>query len=655
MFRTRIQPWLPLLALLALLGVTAAAYLPGLGGPFLLDDWGTLPKLGAYGPVDNPLTLVSYLTSGNAGPTGRPLALASFLIDARNWPAPPWPFKFTNLLIHLFNGILLAFLLLRLSRTRGLDPPRAAWAGVLGAGLWLLHPLFVSTTLYVVQRMAELAATFVFAGLLAWLAGRERLARGRTRSGYALMLSGLLGGTFLGVLAKENAVLLPLLTLVLEATVLAAPAAHQPAPTRPWFGFRLLFLGLPAALVGAYLLGLLRHASRIIPFRGISIAERLLTEPRVLTHYLYLLVIPHVATGGLFTTPAPSRGWFEPWSTLPAIVLILGLIAFAWRTRRRWPALAAAILFYFAGQLLESTTIPLELYFEHRNYLPAALLFWPLGLWLVRSPGAGPRLRTGLAVGTLALLAGLTALRADLWGNRTLLLLSWMRQDPNSSRAIVRGTQTLVEQGHPLAALAILRRDSARLPEDISIGLMRLSTACALGRATPADLAAARRAAVTSRAGSSLIYQAVQRLERQMARHRCAPFDTADMLALARAALANPNFSHDPALRQEFTILEGRLYLDAGNIPAAYEHFAAALPLYVKPDVALVTASLLGAADAPRRGLALLNEYRQLHPLPPRGWTMRRLHRWWLERSGWYRDSFRHVRRLLESSARKPA
>jgi hypothetical protein len=28
------------------------------GLPFLLDDWSTLPKLGTYGPVDNPLTFV---------------------------------------------------------------------------------------------------------------------------------------------------------------------------------------------------------------------------------------------------------------------------------------------------------------------------------------------------------------------------------------------------------------------------------------------------------------------------------------------------------------------------------------------------------------------------------------------------------------------
>ncbi len=85
-----------------------AAYYRGLSGPFLLDDWGTLAKLGAYGPVNNFTTWVSYLTAGIAGPSGRPIALLPFLIDARNWPANPWPFKLTNVLIHLLNGALLA-------------------------------------------------------------------------------------------------------------------------------------------------------------------------------------------------------------------------------------------------------------------------------------------------------------------------------------------------------------------------------------------------------------------------------------------------------------------------------------------------------------------------------------------------------------------
>ncbi len=73
-------------------------------GDFLFDDFGNLPTLGATGPVDNWPTFWRYLTSGIADPTGRPIALLSFLADAQNWPTDPYPFKRTNLLLHLINA-----------------------------------------------------------------------------------------------------------------------------------------------------------------------------------------------------------------------------------------------------------------------------------------------------------------------------------------------------------------------------------------------------------------------------------------------------------------------------------------------------------------------------------------------------------------------
>ncbi|HET7414573.1 MAG TPA: hypothetical protein VFI97_02620, partial [Arthrobacter sp.] len=103
-------------ALIAILALTWGTYHPGLSGAFLFDDLGSLPKLGATGPVDNWATFWRYITSGSADPTGRPLALLSFLIDAHNWPANPYPFKVTNVILHLINGVLLAWVLWKLGR-----------------------------------------------------------------------------------------------------------------------------------------------------------------------------------------------------------------------------------------------------------------------------------------------------------------------------------------------------------------------------------------------------------------------------------------------------------------------------------------------------------------------------------------------------------
>ncbi len=173
----RTQSIAPQLTIVACMCLVALAYLPGLKGEFLFDDFANLPMLGATGPVTHWDTFWRYITSGNADPTGRPMALLSFLLDARNWPAAPYPFKRTNLLLHLVNGILLYCLLARLGRAIAIDAiqrRRAEWAAALGASLWMAHPLLVSTTLYIVQREAMLPATFTLLGLLAWLHGRER-------------------------------------------------------------------------------------------------------------------------------------------------------------------------------------------------------------------------------------------------------------------------------------------------------------------------------------------------------------------------------------------------------------------------------------------------------------------------------------------------
>ncbi|MGH8270729.1 MAG: hypothetical protein ACRESG_00205 [Gammaproteobacteria bacterium] len=717
----RLRPFLPWLALLALLGLVAAAYYPGLSGPFLLDDWANLPALGAYGPVDNPVTLVSYLTSGIAGPTGRPLALASFLMDAHNWPANPWPFKLTNLLLHLLSGALLALLLRQLSRARGLDARRALWIGILGAGMWLAHPLFVSTTLYVVQRMTILAALFVFAGLNCYVWGRARLVVGRRRSGYALMIVGIVGGTFFGMLSKENAALLPLLALVLEWTVLssspspltgegggegeeqlalhsAAPhpnplpsgAREQESPSRSPFpedvqggekswpppsrlrreekeksrpplyrrrreggvgggflAFRAIFLWLPSLALLAYVLYPLRHALTSLPYRNFTILERLLTEGRVLVDYLYLLVIPHAGTHGLFTSVAVSQNLFHPWTTLPAILIVVALIACAFAVRRRLPVLAAAILFFFAGQLLESTTIPLELFYEHRNYLPAALLFWPLAWWILRGPGARA-LRACIAGLALALLLALTALRAGLWGNGAELALVWVQLSPHSTRAQVWGSQGLTAAGHPGVALKRLHLATRVQPNDISIALSTLNLACELHRASPADLSATVYAAAHSRAGSGLIYKGVARLAKRIEATPCPPLTTAGLQAIPTAALANPHFAPYPALKQEFLVLRGRLFLRQNKPGEAYAAFAQSLPLDPKPDTALVTAADMYVAHQPQLGLKLLDEYQTLKKKQPHGWNMARLHRWWLDSTGWYSESFKRVRAALE-------
>ena len=150
------QPVAVLAGWVLLLIVGVLVYWPGLSGPFLFDDFGSLGALGAQGGVSDWYSFKAYVLGGFSGPTGRPLALLSFLIDGTNWPTDSFPFKRTNLIIHLLNGLFVGAVTAKILRLVEIGKTRSQYLALVCAALWLLHPFLVSTTLYAVQRLAQM-------------------------------------------------------------------------------------------------------------------------------------------------------------------------------------------------------------------------------------------------------------------------------------------------------------------------------------------------------------------------------------------------------------------------------------------------------------------------------------------------------------------
>jgi len=738
---------------LPLLLLALVSYWPGLHGGFLFDDFGNLPALGASGPIDTWRTFWRYITSGSADPIGRPMTLLSFLLDARNWPAAPYPFKCTNLILHLLNSVLLATLLRRL----GLDAfgriaqRRVEMAAVLGAAFWLLHPLLVSTTLYIVQREAMLPATFTLIGLLLWLRGRRALQRGQTATGLFWIVLGLGGCTVLGVLSKANGILLPALALVVEYVLLrqvvgrAVPAAFLPqsqakaggqcppyateaeaevapamegaggtnesiatevAPTeergRRVYAWAMAVFGwLPAALVAGYLLdsawnGFVHGVSAVRPW---TMGQRLLTEPRVLLDYLDLLWLPRPFTPGLFNDQInASLSLWSPVTTLPALLAVLGLIVGAWWLRRRWPAFALAILFYFVGQSLESSSVPLELYFEHRNYLPAMLMFWPLALWLcgVRRPKAsrasatpigahpvrdalvrigaksfraqafraqgallrGGGLREDWARGALAvlLLAGLalmTHARAQLWGNTHEQGELWATLNPDSPRAQANAALLEMAAGQPRPAIARLETLLRTNPDEVQLAFNLIGAHCMVGALGPHDLAQARYAISNTRDPGGLLVHWFEGSIPTAVVGRCRGLDLNALDSLLDAGLANGKLIDVYGRRQDLLYLKGRIALARHDPTTTLHDFNVALDQDVRPGAALEQAALLGSAGYPREGLAHLAHYelvqhRQVSP----GFGMPWLHAWVLQHQNYWPTEIARLRDTLRHDAK---
>lgn len=440
MFRNR---YAPSGALFFALLSTAAAYFRGLFGGFELDDFTSIvDDRGLHVSRLDWSNLYRAAMSGDAGPLRRPIASLSFALNYYFGHLNPLYFKETNLVIHLLTGLALwglTRLLLRAYRERapgGVSEGYERWLAVAISAAWLLHPLNLTGVLYIVQRMASLAALFTVCAVIAYVWGRLRLNAGKG-GGLAILLGGFLGLGLLATLTKENGALLPAFLAVIEITFFRFQAP-RPGARRFLFVFYALFLLLPACALAGFLLWRPEWLTAGYVGRPFTLEQRLMTEPRVLWFYLRLMFAPDLSVMGIFHDDyVVSRGLLNPPATLWAIAGLTGLLGVALASLRRAPILAFGLLWFFVGHSMESTFIPLELVFEHRNYLPMYGILFAAFYYLFhpRTLALLVRARIVLAIAFIMFLGATTWVRAGQWASPLKLAQAEARHHPRSVRA----------------------------------------------------------------------------------------------------------------------------------------------------------------------------------------------------------------------------
>ncbi|MCH9695074.1 MAG: hypothetical protein K0U72_11250 [Gammaproteobacteria bacterium] len=463
MWRFEKNPFLPALGAWAALFITAVwAYFPGLAGPFVLDDVLNIATLGDYGGVTDWSTFKAFVFGGNSGPTGRPISLLTFLIDANNWPAEPFPFKRTNLVIHLMNGALVGVLVSLILRLLQFEAKQVRWLALFAAAVWVLHPFLISTTLYAVQRMAQLSTLFVLAGLCLFVYGRMQL-RSSPQKSYLIMTIGIGLFTLLATFSKENGILLPMLAGVIEITVVASQRRFG-VLSRLWMS---AFLLLPVLVVFAYLGVRVSQTGffTVDPPQNFSVFERLLTEARILMDYLRHWFVPDLYTAGIYQDHfLKSTGWLSPVTTLLSVIVHVAAIGCAILYRRKLPLLSLAVLFFYASHVLESTVLQLELYYEHRNYLATVFLVLPVATVLYQKLDRRAFAITAIVV--TIILAGLTRYSATLWSSYPTMLTAAAQKAPTSVRAQTRYATYLFQQAEYQTSLEVIDRAIDVIPGD---------------------------------------------------------------------------------------------------------------------------------------------------------------------------------------------
>ena len=435
-----------MLAMLGMLAITAIAYYPGLHGPFMFDD---IPNI-----VSNAaLRLTSLSThellgaafSSQSGLLYRPISMLSFALNLYFFGNNSFSFKLTNLVIHLINALLILWLTRRLllnCRRRyqfEWQDNSINWASLLIAAAWVLHPLNLEPVLFIVQRMTSLAALFTLGGILAYMIGRERTQTGKTGWPLVWILTPILG--LIGLFCKEDAALLPLYLLVIEWLVFGFRSNRQ-TTEKNILAFYVFGLILPGILG---LMFLFTHPGYFLggyAGRDFTLIQRLLTEFRVVFLYIQWTFIPDIRQLALYHDDLRlSTGLLTPLSTLWSLLGLAGLVVLAWWQRKRRPLLSLGILLFFAGQMMESTVLPLELAFEHRNYLPDYGLLLAIFSLLLLPVSAGRHrvrlpLRWTVAAVTIPVLFSATMLRAYEWRSYLTFAYYEVQHHPESERAL---------------------------------------------------------------------------------------------------------------------------------------------------------------------------------------------------------------------------
>jgi len=596
-------------------------YRPGLTGSFQFDDYSNLSTLEALNSNPTSDQFAQFMLKGISSPLGRPISLLSFAMQSSDWPERPGAFIRVNILLHLINGALLFWWLLRLTRLTSGPGPARLYVPLGATFLWLFAPIQASSVLYVVQRMTELSATFVFLGMGIYLAGREALLQGAQRAGLIWMSMGLAVGAGLGTLAKENAAQMPFMVLALEFTLLAC----LPRP-RAWRLWAAPFLILPALAVLAYVAWIAIHA-RGYDGRDFTPLERLLTEPRVLFMYLHKIITPWPSAVRLWYDDFPhSTGLFAPWTTAIALIGLAGVAGIAWKLRTAAPLFAFAVLWFLSCHVLESTGLPLELVFEHRNYQASAGIWFALaaGAAFVLDQASSVRARqvfVVLGASFLLLQASVTWQIATMWG-RPLELSAWMAARlPDSKRAAQSFIGTLMRERLPFDAAMAAEKSTRRWPDDPSFPLLTLMLSCQFEQVpfpATADLMHRLR---TTPGNVHAVVDYTDAVVSLLESHHCPiglPFPLA---GLTGSALSNRALQPQ---RQNLLLLHSRALKVENRGDESREVFRQAID--ARPQMILL---IQGALDAVVAGdLALAKRYLQrAHSDPRIKWRDRWVHR----------------------------
>lgn len=347
----------------------------------------------------------------------RPLTTMSFALNHHFSKLEPSGYHLVNILLHLFNGVLVFLLALRLAERCKISwrAERSLLFAWLAGAVFLLHPVQTETVSWVSQRSGLLSLFFLLLSWHAYLCARAPALAWSTLSVVLFAAS---------LLSKEAGVMLPFLLVLQDRFLLKGAPGSSPRPASAYAPYFLAVVALVAAkkmLVGSV------AQTR---YWGGDPLSTWLTTLKGFAVYVKLLIVPWpLSVEYLFEI---SRSLADP-RALGALLLLCAILVFAWRQRRARPLAAFGIFWFFLSLAPVANIIPIRTVINERFlYLPLLGFALAASSVFIELLDARPR-ALGLGVAAwLLLYAGLTARRNLDWRDGDALVRATLKTCPRS-------------------------------------------------------------------------------------------------------------------------------------------------------------------------------------------------------------------------------
>jgi len=394
----------------------------------------------------------------------RPTVCLTFALNHYFGGLNVFGYHLINVLIHVLSSV---FLFLFIYHTLNLPSIKTRYAAdsyflaLLATTLWAINPVHTQAVTNIVQRMASLAGMFYIMSMYFYLKARTTdIDRKRVLFFITCFIFFIMA---LG--SKENAAMLPLSIFLYEILLMQEMRGEKLRKYLKLFGmvagvvlvFCFTYFYVQGGNIFSFLIG---YENR--PF---TLGQRLLTEPLVVVFYITLLLYPVPNRLSIdqplpFGIPESMSGATWAFFCILSILLVAGSIIYAIYSAKRRPLFSFCILFFFVNHAIESTILPLELIFEHRNYIPSMLIFLPIAIGfvnLLRLYAKKPVMKHIISAFIILLLIGLghaTFMRNFAWINDETLWADAVEKAPNHYRPHHNLGRYYQDQGYKSKAIS---------------------------------------------------------------------------------------------------------------------------------------------------------------------------------------------------------